>query len=464
MLVLDDLGAEKTSEWVEETLNLIVNTRYSERRTTVFTSNYEDKGDDTTDPDSLLFRIGFRMRSRLHEMCELLDLDGADYRELPPNGGVDDLVTLWKLRTKASRKTTLPSRVGRTGARADRASATGRPTSSGRAAGRQLTARLSSERARALPPHSVLLGHLQLLQLQPRPVRRRPEGAVRPRAARPRSGAAATDAPADTIFFGGGTPSLLEPGEIAALIDACRQSFALAPDAEITLEANPETVTPERLAGFRAAGVNRLSYGVQSFRDDELARLSRLHSAARAARGVRHGARRGLRQHLARPDDVAAAADGAPSGSNRSTRSSRSAPTTPRCTCSRSIRTRRCATRWRAAAGRSRPMTMWRRCTCRVSTGWTRPATCSTRSPTSRGPGRESRHNLKYWTDGEWLGFGCGAHSTRGGARWKNCPPPRSTLRPSTLTARWRPSGASLTRGGAARRGAVHRAPAECRP
>ena len=111
MLVLDDLGAEKTSEWVEETLNHIVNARYSAQRTTVFTSNHEEKGDDTTDPDSLLFRIGYRMRSRLHEMCDLVDLDGADYRQLPPNGGVDDLVMLWKLRSKASRKTTLPSRV-----------------------------------------------------------------------------------------------------------------------------------------------------------------------------------------------------------------------------------------------------------------------------------------------------------------------------------------------------------------
>src|SRR5215211_4069482 len=82
---------------------------------------------------------------------------------------------------------------------------------------------------------------------------------------------------ADTIFFGGGTPSLLEPAEIHAIINGCRQAFALAPDAEITLEANPETVTAERLAGFRQAGVNRLSYGVQSFRDDELQRLTRLH-------------------------------------------------------------------------------------------------------------------------------------------------------------------------------------------
>ena len=111
LLVLDDLGAEKTSEWVEETLNLIVNSRYSQRRTTIFTSNYDDNPDNT-DPDSLLFRIGFRMRSRLHEMCEFVYLDGGDYRELPPNGGVDELVTLWKMRSKASRKPSLPTRSG----------------------------------------------------------------------------------------------------------------------------------------------------------------------------------------------------------------------------------------------------------------------------------------------------------------------------------------------------------------
>ena len=103
LLVLDDLGAEKTSEWVEETMNLIVNTRYNERRLTLFTSNYKDIPDDT-DPNALLFRIGHRMRSRLHEMCDFEVLDGADYRELPPNGGPDDLVMMWKMRSK-----TLPS-------------------------------------------------------------------------------------------------------------------------------------------------------------------------------------------------------------------------------------------------------------------------------------------------------------------------------------------------------------------
>ena len=87
---------------------------------------------------------------------------------------------------------------------------------------------------------------------------------------------------ADSIFFGGGTPSLLEPSEIGRLIVACRSSFALTPDAEITLETNPETATEERLAAFREAGVNRISFGVQSFDDEELARLGRIHSAQRA--------------------------------------------------------------------------------------------------------------------------------------------------------------------------------------
>jgi len=109
LLVLDDLGAEKTSEWVEETMNLIVNTRYNEKRLTIFTSNFPDIPDHT-DPNSLLFRIGHRIRSRLHEMCEFLILDCADYRDLPLNGGVDDLLNLWKRRQMEA---ATPGRVGR---------------------------------------------------------------------------------------------------------------------------------------------------------------------------------------------------------------------------------------------------------------------------------------------------------------------------------------------------------------
>jgi DNA replication protein DnaC len=107
LLVLDDLGSEKPSEWVEETMNLIVNTRYNERRHTIFTSNYDDTPDDQ-DPDCLKARIGFRIHSRLHEMCEFLEFDGADFRLGPPTPTGEDLLTLWKARPS---RRTLPSRA-----------------------------------------------------------------------------------------------------------------------------------------------------------------------------------------------------------------------------------------------------------------------------------------------------------------------------------------------------------------
>ena len=107
LLVLDDLGAEKPSEWVEETMNLIVNTRYNERRPTIFTTNYENLPDEA-DLDTLKVRVGFRLHSRLHEMCEFLEYDGGDYRMMPSNGGADDLATLWK-RNKGRR--VLPART-----------------------------------------------------------------------------------------------------------------------------------------------------------------------------------------------------------------------------------------------------------------------------------------------------------------------------------------------------------------
>lgn len=109
LLVLDDLGSEKTSEWVEETMNLIVNTRYNERRHTIFTSNYDDVPDAGDSQDfSLKERIGFRIHSRLHEMCEFLEFDGADFRHAPPNAGGDDLLTMWK--AKGTRRA-LPARA-----------------------------------------------------------------------------------------------------------------------------------------------------------------------------------------------------------------------------------------------------------------------------------------------------------------------------------------------------------------
>ncbi len=90
----------------------------------------------------------------------------------------------------------------------------------------------------------------------------------------------------ETVFIGGGTPSLLEGEQIARLLDAARRCFDIAADAEITLEANPESVRVERMRGYRAAGVNRVSMGVQSLDADELRFLDRLHSAERAEQAL----------------------------------------------------------------------------------------------------------------------------------------------------------------------------------
>jgi len=93
-----------------------------------------------------------------------------------------------------------------------------------------------------------------------------------------------------SLYLGGGTPSLWAPGEIAEVIAAAR-GLGLPPDAEVTLEANPESCDPERIAAWRAAGVNRVSVGVQSFDPAVLAKLGRRHGPEAAARAIREVAR-----------------------------------------------------------------------------------------------------------------------------------------------------------------------------
>lgn len=89
-----------------------------------------------------------------------------------------------------------------------------------------------------------------------------------------------------SIFIGGGTPSLMEPATVAGLLDHVAGLWSVASDAEVTLEANPGSVEASRFAGYRAAGVNRVSLGVQSLRDAELRRLGRVHSAAEARAAI----------------------------------------------------------------------------------------------------------------------------------------------------------------------------------
>ena len=89
-----------------------------------------------------------------------------------------------------------------------------------------------------------------------------------------------------SIFFGGGTPSLMKPGTVAAILDAIAANWSVDPGAEVTLEANPTSVEANRFTGYRRAGVNRVSLGVQATNDADLRVLGRLHSAAEARRAI----------------------------------------------------------------------------------------------------------------------------------------------------------------------------------
>ncbi len=226
-------------------------------------------------------------------------------------------------------------------------------------------------------------------------------------------------APADTIFFGGGTPSLLAPGEIARLVAACRASFAVAADAEITLETNPETSTTERMDGFRAAGVTRVSFGVQSFREAELKRLGRVHSVERARAAVGEARAAGfanisldlmmwLPQQSAADwrDSVEALIALGPE--HASLYLLELYPNAP-------LKDEMARAGWSLAPDDdAAEMYLWSM--ARLEAAGYRQYEISNVAR----PGFASRHNLKYWSDEEWLGFGCGAHSTHGGARWKN--------------------------------------------
>ena len=224
---------------------------------------------------------------------------------------------------------------------------------------------------------------------------------------------------ADTIFFGGGTPSLLEPAELARIIQACRDSFDLSPHAEITLEANPESSTPAALEGFRAAGANRLSFGVQSFRDDELRRLGRLHSSSTARDAMRAARAAGfdnvsLDLMMWLPGQstsewltsVDALIDQQPD--HASLYLLEIYPNAP-------LRDEMARAGWSVAPDED-AAAMYLEGLARLDrAGFEQYEISNVARPASR----RSRHNLKYWQQGDWLGFGAGAHATFRGERWR---------------------------------------------
>lgn len=224
---------------------------------------------------------------------------------------------------------------------------------------------------------------------------------------------------ADTIFFGGGTPSLLEPEEIGRLIAACRTVFAIPADAEVTLETNPETASRDRMERFRTAGVNRISFGVQSFRESELKRLGRRHTAGRAIRAVDEARGGGIdnisldlmmwlpqqtREDWRQSVETLIAVG----PEHASLYLLELYPNSP-------LKEEMARSGWSLAPDEdAAEMYLWS--LERLDAAGYRQYEISNVAR----PGRESRHNLKYWEDGEWIGFGCGAHSTIEGARSRN--------------------------------------------
>ena len=208
-----------------------------------------------------------------------------------------------------------------------------------------------------------------------------------------------------TVFIGGGTPSLLSAEAMQTLMDGVRARIPVAADAEVTMEANPGTVEAGRFSGYQKAGINRISIGVQSFGDDKLIRLGRIHDAGEAKRAARLAATLGLRsfnldlmhglpeQHLGEAlSDLRQAIELAP------------------------------------------PHLSWYQLTIEPNTSFgsrppvlpdddllwdifsqghqllTQAGYVQYETSAYAKPGFQCQHNLNYWRFGDYLGIGCGAH------------------------------------------------------
>jgi oxygen-independent coproporphyrinogen III oxidase len=223
-----------------------------------------------------------------------------------------------------------------------------------------------------------------------------------------------------SIFFGGGTPSLMTPAQVEQILSAARRTFEVLPDAEITLECNPDDADLEKLRAFKALGANRLSFGVQSLDDPFLKLLGRRHDSLQARQAAAWAREAGFHfnldfmfglpgQSLAHwQTTLAAAVDLAPDHL-----SCYLLTVDERVPMGRDVARGRLVlpvdddlaemyttTRERLAEAGYEQYEI---------SNWARP-------------GQASRHNLTYWRDQAWIGVGAGAASAYGGRRWKNTP------------------------------------------
>lgn len=218
--------------------------------------------------------------------------------------------------------------------------------------------------------------------------------------------------PVQTVFFGGGTPSLFQPETIAAILGGVRRHLVLIPDAEITLEANPGTVERGRFAEYRAAGITRLSIGVQSFNARHLQVLGRIHSVAEAVHAAEEAHAAGLENFnldlmYGLPEQNAAQAEAdvlrafALHPAHISHYQLTLEPNTLFHAHPPELPDEDCV--WE----------MQRRCQARLAERGYAQYEISAYARA----GRQCRHNLNYWRYGDYLGIGAGAHGKFSDAR-----------------------------------------------
>lgn len=223
----------------------------------------------------------------------------------------------------------------------------------------------------------------------------------------------------DTVFFGGGTPSLTTIDDMAGIVAAVRRLYDVAPDAEITLEANPGELTQEHLAGLRGLGINRLSIGVQSLHDDELALLDRGHSAERAIEAVQAARNAGFDNLNL---DLIFGLIEQPLDRWQQTLERAIALRPEHLSCYALTVEPGTALHYRVAKGELpepdpdivADQYEWTRKRL-AAAGYVQYEISNWALP-----GRECRHNLVYWAAEPYLGFGAGAHSFFAGQRFAN--------------------------------------------
>lgn len=229
------------------------------------------------------------------------------------------------------------------------------------------------------------------------------------------------DAPkVSTVFFGGGTPTLMSPAQLTEVLVHVGHNFGLAQDAEVTVEANPETVGPGELEALRSGGFNRLSLGMQSAVPHVLATLDRVHTPGRAIEVVAQARAAGFTQVSV---DLIY---GTPGESERDWRTSLEAVTSAEpdhLSAYALVVEPGTAMARKVARGEVAPVDEDRQADYYLLAEQHLSAAgyCNYEvSNWARGPGQRSRHNLAYWHSANWWGVGPGAHSHISGVRWWN--------------------------------------------